>query len=73
MAQGFNYKNSLKNSSPSAAESYCENYRSIPPLAAAVMNQRRQIEVLPPVEPPTVEICLSPLLWSESFGMLVEG
>ncbi len=28
---------------------------------------------LPPAEPPSAEICLSPLLWSDSVGFFLDG
>ena len=45
----------------------------IPPMAAAAIARQRQMTSLPPLEMPPTEICLSPLLWSESFGLLVDG
>ena len=45
----------------------------LPPMAAAVIAQRRSLSSVPLPEPPQTEICLSPLLWSESFGLMVDG
>ncbi len=53
-------------------EHNCQCYR-LPPLAAAITAKRREMATLPPAEPQQIEICLSPLLWSESFGLLVDG
>jgi hypothetical protein len=51
----------------------CPKCHRLPPMAAAAIARKRELSSLPPAEPPQVEICLSPLLWSESFGLLADG
>lgn len=71
MVQKMAYQNQLLSTQTSPVEST----RSCPhlPLLAAVLVRRRETDTLPPAEPPQVEMCLSPLLWSETFGLLVDG
>lgn len=72
MAQGNTYQNNLNWSASDAAEpSIRRDYNR--PAAAAALPAYGSMANMPPAEPLVVEICLSPLLWSESFGMLVDG
>jgi len=72
MVQKMAFTNQPLATQTTTAEHNCQCYR-LPLLAAAITAKRREIATLPPPEPPQVEICLSPLLWSESFGLLVDG
>lgn len=72
MAQKMAYSNQPLPTQTDTVECDYPAYRLLP-LAAVVIARRREMAVLPPEEPPQVEICLSPLLWSESFGLLVDG
>lgn len=72
MAQGKTYQNNLNWSASDAADLFSSPDSNCA-VAAAALSPYRSMANLPPVEPLVVEICLSPLLWSESFGMLVDG
>lgn len=43
------------------------------PVVAEILHRRRLSDTPVPEEPPQVEVCLSPLLWSESLGLLHDG
>lgn len=55
-----------------AATCYASISGTVSPSVAAILNRRRA-DLLPKEEPPQIEMCLSPLLWSESLGFLVDG
>ncbi|MBL8161449.1 MAG: hypothetical protein JNJ61_05635 [Anaerolineae bacterium] len=42
------------------------------PVVAEILYRRLSTNSIPE-EPPQVEVCLSPLLWSESFGFQHDG
>lgn len=44
----------------------------VPSAAEEILRRRLAANSLS-IEPPQIEICLSPLLWSESVGFLVDG
>lgn len=52
-----------------SSESCCDN----PALSRGAAGSQGFNVALPPPEPLPTEICISPLLWSESFGLLVDG
>jgi hypothetical protein len=72
VVQEMVYTNRPLSTQTSSAE-HRHSCNRLPPLAAAAIARRREMASLPPPQPPQVEICLSPLLWSESFGLLVDG
>ncbi len=55
-----------------AADRYASVSGTVSPSVAAILRKRRA-ESLPQEEPPQIEMCLSPLLWSESLGYLMDG
>lgn len=55
-----------------AVNVYASVSGTLSPSVAAILRKRRA-DTLPQEEPPQVEMCLSPLLWSESLGYLMDG
>jgi hypothetical protein len=41
--------------------------------ATAMAHQQLMLTLAQYTEPPVTELCLSPLLWSESFGLRLDG
>lgn len=72
MVQKMAFTNQTLPAQTATTEHNCQCYR-LPLLAAAITSKRREMATLPPAEPQQIEICLSPLLWSESFGLVVDG